>query len=320
MIFMNWTEPIQEELEAVEAYLHQVPDGHEELLVVSTERLLDAGGKRVRPAMCLLASGMFGVDFERAVSLAAGVEMLHTATLVHDDLIDGAQLRRGAATLNSNRSPAFTVLAGDYLFARAASLVARTDNVSTMELFAQTLMVILNGEIAQRASKWQIDRKEYERRIYAKTAALFVLTTHAAAVIGAANAASTRAVIEFGRSAGMAFQIVDDVLDIVGDASMMGKLTGSDLRQGLFTLPVIYYAEAYPDDPDLNMLLKDRDGNHPAIQRVIASIRRSTAVEKSLQEARNYIASAQQAIEPLRNSVYADALFALADSVVERKL
>jgi geranylgeranyl pyrophosphate synthase len=314
----NWAEPIREELEAVEARLRQVPDNQEELLVVATGRLLDAGGKRVRPAMCLLAAGMFGVDFERAVSLAAGVEMLHTATLVHDDLIDDAQLRRGAPTLNADRSPSFTVLAGDYLFARAASLVARTDNVSTMDLFAKTLMVILNGEIAQRASKWQVDRQEYERRIYAKTAALFVLTTHAAAVLGGADDASTQLVIEFGRSAGMAFQIVDDVLDFIGDASRMGKLTGSDLRQGLFTLPVIYYAEAHPEDPDLITVLEAKDDNHPAIERVVRSVCNSAAVEKSLHEARGHVSAAQQAIRSFRDSVYVDALTDLAGSVVER--
>jgi geranylgeranyl pyrophosphate synthase len=314
-----WAEPIREELAAVEMYLRQIPDGQEELITVATKRLLDAGGKRIRPGMCLLAAGMFGVGFERAVSLAAGVEMLHTATLVHDDLIDGAQMRRGVPTLNTDRSPGFTVLAGDYLFARAASLVARTENVCTMELFAQTLMVILNGEVAQRSTRWQADRREYERRIYAKTAALFVLTTRAAAALGGVDEVSTQAAVEFGRSVGMAFQIVDDVLDFVGDTNQMGKLTGSDLRQGLLTLPAICYAETYPDDPDLNVLLKAKDGDHPAVQRVVDSVCNSTAVEESLQAARNYIALAQRTIEPFQGSIYADAISALAASVIERK-
>ena len=316
---LAWAEPIREEMTAVEMHLRQVPAGQEDLITVATKRLLEAGGKRIRPGMCLLAAGMFGVGSERAVSLAAGVEMLHTATLVHDDLIDSAQVRRGVPTLNADRSPGFTVLAGDYLFARAASLVAQTENVCTMELFAQTLMVILNGEVAQRATRWQADRREYDRRIYAKTAALFVLTTRAAAVLGGADEASKQAAVEFGRFVGMAFQIVDDVLDFVGDMNQLGKPTGSDLRQGLLTLPAICYAEAHPDDPDLKALLKTKDGDHSTVQRVVDSVCSSTAVEEALQVAREYIALAQQAIESLRSSVYTDALSALAASVIERK-
>lgn len=312
--------PVREGLRAVEVRLRQVVDDQHDALTQATAHLLNAGGKRIRPAISLLTAAIFDADFNHAVSLAAAVELLHTATLVHDDLIDGALLRRGIPTLNAEWSPDATVLTGDYLFARAAGLAAQTKDVRVIDMFAQTLMVIVNGEIKQKFSKGQVDRDSYYERIYAKTAAMFVLSTKAAAILGGANEASVGALGEFGRQVGMAFQIVDDVLDFVGTPDQIGKPVGSDLRQGLFTLPAIYYVEAHPDDRDMNALLSGNAGDRDIIPRVVAAVRASGAVDRTLQEARTFASRAQLALARLPDSVHVATLSAISHFIVDRKL
>jgi geranylgeranyl pyrophosphate synthase len=299
--------------------LHQVVEGQHDSLTTATKRLLNAGGKRVRPALSLLVARIFGADVDRSVSLAAAVEMLHTATLVHDDLIDGALLRRGAPTLNAEWSPSHTILTGDYLFARTACLVAETKAVGVMDLFARTLMVIVNGEISQNAAKGYLGRNRYYERIYAKTAALFVLSAEAAALLGCAAQVSLEAIREFGRAVGMAFQIVDDILDFVGAPDQVGKPLGNDLRQGLFTLPAICYVEDHPQDPDVRALLNGTAQDRNLIPRVVAAVRESDAIDRSLEEAREFVAQGKSAVKQLPDSEYLAALSALAQFIVERE-
>jgi len=288
------------------------------MLSGTIDDLFNAGGKRVRPSLCLLSSRLFNADIHHAILLSAAVEMLHTATLVHDDLIDRAMLRRGAPTLNSLWSSDIAVLAGDYLFARAASMIAEVEIVPIMKLFAKTLEIILNGEITQKFSKWQMDRHAYEERIYAKTAALFVLCTQSAALLGDADPTGIKTVVDFGRSLGLAFQIIDDILDYVGTPDKMGKPIGEDLRQGLFTLPVINYAENHPQDEDIKMLLNFKEGDPAVVQRLMDKILNSGAIEASLQEARAYIQTGSQKLSYLPPSRYKDALLDLASEVTHR--
>jgi geranylgeranyl pyrophosphate synthase len=178
-------EPIQEQLRAVESHLRDVTGVQHPALSAAIEHIVDSGGKRVRPALALLTTGVLQANWQSAIKFGAAIEMLHTATLVHDDLIDGALLRRGIPTLNANWTPAATILTGDYIFARAASLAAQTGSVQVMDLFAQTLMVIVNGELQQQfTSKSSLSRTDYYQRIYAKTASLFELATTGAARLG----------------------------------------------------------------------------------------------------------------------------------------
>jgi geranylgeranyl pyrophosphate synthase len=161
---------------------------------------------------------MLGADEERLITLGAALELLHTATLVHDDLIDGSLLRRGMPTLNARWSPAATVLTGDFMFGRAAKLAAEVDHLPLMRFFAETLAVIVNGELAQMfTSRGLISRENYYRRIYAKTASLFEMCSRAAALISPTDEGMVEAMRDFGYQIGMAFQIVDDVLDFTGD-------------------------------------------------------------------------------------------------------
>ena len=191
--------------------------------------LLGAGGKRVRPALALLASKLYpNAERDKVVSLAAAIEMLHSATLVHDDVIDGSLLRRGNPTLNASWSQGATILAGDFIFARAAVFASETDNVRVMRVFSQTLMTICEGELRQLFDlrNWQQPKDAYYERIYGKTAALFATATEAAAVLGSAPEAEITALHDYGYNVGMAFQIMDDVLDFVGSCPDGGQASG----------------------------------------------------------------------------------------------
>jgi geranylgeranyl pyrophosphate synthase len=311
-------ELIQGKLNLVEKLLLEEQPGQHRLMTDAAFQLIQAGGKRIRAAICLLASGIFNANPEISIALAAGVEMLHTATLVHDDIIDESILRRGRPTLNANRDPKLSVLIGDYFFARAANLVAETDNLDIMKQFSATLMTILNGEVNQQFTRWQVDRQEYTERIFAKTGAMFVLAAKSAAILGNATNQDVMALENYGYNIGIAFQMVDDVLDFTSQQTQLGKPVGGDLREGIFTLPVLLYAGRYPEDPDLNLLLKIQDGNHPAVTRLIKSIRSSGVIDESLDDARELVARGQQALSAVPQSEFTEALSALGNTVVER--
>jgi geranylgeranyl pyrophosphate synthase len=287
---LNFLNPVQDVLLSVEEQLQaQASDYHPDL-DVAVRHLFSSGGKRIRPALALLTGSMLGADQDRLVKLAAAIELLHTATLVHDDLIDGAFLRRGIATLNAQWSPAATVLTGDYIFARAAKLAAETDSVSVMRIFAETLAIIVNGELTQMFSSHGVaERSHYDRRIYAKTASMFELATTAATLLSPVEDNFVDLSRSFGYEIGMAFQIVDDVLDFTGEQETVGKPVASDFRQGLITLPVIYYLEEYPDDPDILAVIDGKYYNDVLIDRVVTSIRMSGAIQRSLEEANRYV-------------------------------
>src|SRR5688572_3139206 len=240
---------------------------------------------------------MLGAPEEKLITLGASVELLHTATLVHDDLIDGALLRRGMPTLNARWSPAATVLTGDFLFARAAKLAAETDYLPLMKLFAETLGTIVNGELTQMfAARGIIDRDNYYNRIYAKTASLFEMAALAASMV-ATEAEDVRGSMKaFGYEVGMAFQIVDDVLDFTGEQSAVGKPIGSDLLNGLVTLPALYYAEANPDNEDILSLPQGGWKDTDRVQRLVDNICQNEAIELSMDEARNAISRALKSL------------------------
>ena len=315
--------PVRDDLNAVEDRMREyVPDQHE-ALTAAIDHLLASGGKRIRPAMSLLAAGIFRADSDEAVSVAASIEMLHTATLVHDDLIDGSLLRRGIPTLNANWNAGATVLTGDYIFARAADLAAQANSVRVMRIFARTLMVLVNGEISQMfKSRGIASRDDYYRRIYAKTASVFEAATEAGAVVGRATENEIAALAVYGREVGSAFQIVDDILDFVGDSAHIGKPVGGDLRQGLVTLPALYFLEEHPNHPDLKALLNGRMGDTAITARVVEAVRNSSAIRASLNEAREFVRRGVAALDALRVPAggHLDSLRDIADYVVSRDL
>ncbi|KAF0107026.1 MAG: octaprenyl-diphosphate synthase [Anaerolineaceae bacterium] len=297
----------------------QADDAHPELRA-ALDHLLAAGGKRIRPTLSLLTGRMLGAPRDRLVILAAAVELLHTATLVHDDLIDGALLRRGNPTMNAQWSPPATVLTGDFVFARAAKLAAETDHLPLMKLFAETLATIVNGELTQLLSaRGLTNREDYYKRIHAKTASLLEMTTRAAAMISPVGEAETESMRVYGYNLGMAFQIVDDVLDFTGEQAEVGKPVGSDLLQGLVTLPAIYYAETHPDDPDIICLTSGCYSEHERMERLVHAVRKSDGVKKSLEEARGFIEKALAPLAGMPGGVEHEALASLARYTVSRR-
>lgn len=313
---------VQDQLHFVEQRMREQAgeDQHPDLRS-ALEHLLAAGGKRVRPTLGLLVGNMLGAPEDKLITLGASVELLHTATLVHDDLIDGALLRRGMPTLNARWSPAATVLTGDFLFARAAKLAADTDYLPLMKLFAETLATIVNGELTQMFSaRGVIDRDNYYNRIYAKTASLFEMSTLAATMVATDDEETRSAMKAFGYEVGMAFQIVDDILDFTGDQSTVGKPIGSDLLNGLVTLPAIYFAEANRYDEDV-LSLPDGGWKETArVQRLVDAIRQSDAIVQAMDEARNAVRRALAALEVAPASPEKDALEDLAKYIVDRKV
>ena len=320
MSIVTFITPVQEQVKLVEERIRaQAPESHPDLRA-ALEHLLSSGGKRVRPTVVLLVGNMLGGPEEKLVTLGAAVEMLHTATLVHDDLIDGSLLRRGLPTLNARWSPAATVLTGDFMFARAAKLAAEADHLPLMKLFAETLAIIVNGELTQLfTSRGLINRENYYQRIYAKTASLFEMSARAAAMVSPVNEETIETMRKFGYETGMAFQIADDILDFSGDQTAVGKPLGSDLLQGLVTLPAIYYAEANPEDSDVKLLAEGGWANQDRMERLVNSIRQSDAIQKSMQEAEAFIKRAMEKLSLFHPGIERNALEDLARYIVDRR-
>jgi len=318
---VTFISPVTQEIKLVEERMRSQADESHPDLRAALEHLLAAGGKRIRPTLSLLVGNMLGAPLEKLVTLGAAVELLHTATLVHDDLIDGALLRRGMATLNARWSPPATVLTGDYLFARAAKLAAETDHLPLMKQFSETLAIIVNGELTQMfTSRGLVNRDNYYKRIYAKTASLFEMTSRSAAMVSPASEETVEAMRDFGYQIGMAFQIVDDILDFNGDQTAVGKPLGSDLLNGLVTLPAIYYAEANQNDADVLSLPNGGWTNNENMIRLVDNIRASNAAKMAMLEAEQHIDCALARLDSMEPCAEREALENLARYIVDRKV
>jgi len=318
---LNFITPVQNGIVEVERLMHSQADGYHPDLRAAFDLLLSSGGKRIRPALTLLTGRMLGGDPRVLVTLAAAIELLHTATLVHDDLIDSSLLRRGIPTLNSQWSPGATVLTGDFIFARASKIAADTNSVAVMKLFAQTLTTIVNGELTQLfTSRCQLDRDDYYSRIYSKTASLFETSTTSAAILSGVPEATIEKLRKFGYEIGMAFQIIDDILDFTGEQSTIGKPVGSDLRQGLITLPALFYSEIHPEDPSIKPISEGRCEYHEEkMTCLIEAIRSSRAIDLSYNEACLFVQRGLSQIQNLPETPEKDALVELAEYIVQRR-
>lgn len=289
---LSFPELVADGLTAVEARMRAGMLAELPAVGDAIDQLLSSGGKRIRPTLVLLAGGLLDADRERTITLAGAAELLHTATLVHDDLIDGSILRRGFPTLNSQMEDGAAVLIGDYVFARAAFLAAETDSLPLIKKFATTLAIIVNGELSQLFGSTTGDlRRDYFDRVYAKTGSLFELAAESPALIAGSDRDTVLAMKDFGRQLGVAFQIVDDILDFTGNTDRVGKPVGGDLRQGLITLPTIYHLEANPDATNQIEALIAGTLDAQEAEALIEAIRHSGAIEEAFQEASELVDS-----------------------------
>jgi geranylgeranyl pyrophosphate synthase len=307
------------QLEQVEALLASQVDGNRSPLDAALAQLIAAGGKRIRPRLALLTGGLLAADPAPLLYLAAAIEMLHTATLVHDDLVDGASLRRGVETLNAHQSAAASVLVGDFAFTRAARLVVATGSLSAVDMFTEAMATIVNGELVQIARPRGIaNREEYFDWIGAKTAALFELSTGAPAQLSRVDAETASSARRFGYAIGVAFQIMDDVLDFTSDAAHLGKPSGQDLRQGILTLPALIYLEAHPDDPSLHLLINRQRLPEADLVPLVDSIRQNGSIEQAIEIADRFVKDGLDALVHLPDGPERPALEKIAHSVVNR--
>ncbi len=278
------------------------------------------GGKVVRPTLTLLSGSFYNYDLKALQPMAISTELMHIATLVHDDAIDSADLRRGRATINSVWGLDLAILTGDFLFARAGEFSAKTGSLRVVTLFSQTLGIIARGEVKQALASFKLDQtfEQYIERVAAKTAALFTLATESGAVLSGAPEEAARILHDYGYNLGVAFQIVDDILDFVGTEKEVGKPVGADLVQGTVTLPAQKLLQRYPKDNPL--LAIARKENLPEnIKKTIEMIRGSDIIDECYELAESYCRLALAELDKLPDKPAREALVALADYVVKRK-
>ncbi len=310
--------PVQEDLALVEATFDTLKQVDYAPLAEMLKTVL-AGGKLMRPALTLLAGRIGNYNLDLLVPLAASVELLHTASLVHDDVIDNADTRRGRPTANSAFHNATTVMLGDYMFAHAADQVARTGNIRVIRLFAQTLMMMTRGEIGQDLTAYDSRQtvRDYLGRIGGKTASLFATACQGGAVVAEEPEEWIEALRSYGYNFGMAFQIVDDILDFTGDEAEMGKPVGSDLMQGTLTLPALLLMDRHPDDnPVQKYFARPRK---ELLAQAVEAIREGNIAEESYDMAHSFCASALESISVLPDDPARRALHDLTDYVLERR-
>ena len=315
-------EPVQKELAEVENQFRLLVESERaafpDLYKMLHHILL--GGKVIRPALTLLAGRFYNYDTAKLLPMATASELLHIATLVHDDAIDKSDVRRWRQTINKIWGEDKAILMGDYLFARAGESATATENVRAVRIFTQTLATISQGELRQSFDAFNLEqtRKDYIQRISRKTAALFSMATETGAILSQAPEKSVKILKEYGHNLGIAFQIVDDILDFIGTEEDMGKPTGSDLAQGTLTLPSMLLLEHYPEDNPVKRLFQERD-KQENIKQAIELVRNSSIAQECYTMASDYCAKAYRNLDPLPNNSKRQALVNLANYVVNRK-
>ena len=318
-------ESMKAELDLVEKQLQESARVDYPIVSTMLQDIVKGGGKRLRPLLLLLATRAFSTPGEHAIIAAAGVELLHTASLIHDDNIDRAALRRGNPTLNTELSSGAVILIGDYLFAQSAILAAATGVPRVVMIFATSLADICDGQLRETLEAHDLGqtRESYEQRIYGKTAALFAGAAEMGAVIGEAPEYAIQELRRFGTELGMAFQIVDDVLDLRERTDTIGKPAGNDMRQGVVTLPVMMFAEELPAESDtrrtIEGIISGDETNDARIDDIVSHVRASGALERAEEVARAYVEQARQRLEVIPDDNTRRYLNDLLDLAVVRQ-
>lgn len=307
-------------LERLDATLSTLADTDDAVLAPMLSAVLPGSGKRVRPALALLVGRLGQADPATLNHMAAGVELLHTASLVHDDVVDESDTRRGSATLFRRVGNALAVLVGDYLFSQAAQQCVATGNLRVVQLFAQTLGAMAQGQVDEanahrEGHAWQrLTAERYYRTVWGKTASLFVLACEGTAILAGLPQAQVTALRTYGERLGLAFQVVDDILDFTGTEEQLGKPVGSDLRQGVATLPVILLREQERANGAFHATFASGD-----VEAQLRLVLQSGAIAAAQREAERLAREAGSALAALDPGVERDALDALAAHVVERR-
>ena len=323
-------QPIQSQLAASETRLLKELASKNGLMGELTRHIARMSGKRIRPALALLGAGLCGSNrngqaaslLRKAVTLAAAVEMIHTATLLHDDVIDGASLRRGLSTLNAKWGDTLSVLSGDFLYSKAFCLLSELNHQKVLQLMSDTARTVCEGEVAQIQHQYDLtlSRPDYLKIIRWKTASLMGAAAQAGALLAGASERQAQRLGEFGLNFGLAFQILDDTQDLVGQEQDLGKSLGTDLALGQLTLPLLYLRDR-AEPRTRSQLAQWFNGNGsrtPAQVEEQLGLLKEQAIRYQVPSycrrvATRYLNKAKEALAPFPPSVYKSSLLALAD-------
>lgn len=282
--------------------------------------IVSGGGKRLRPLLVLLSANACGYEGERHIPLAAVIEFIHTATLLHDDVVDNSELRRGNATANARWGNAPSVLVGDFLYSRAFQIMVEINSMEIMQVISNATTIIAEGEVMQLLNQRNPDTTEdaYMQVILGKTAMLFEAATEAGAILADADASTREALRLYGRHLGIAFQLVDDLMDYLSDSETMGKNVGDDLAEGKATLPLIHAMRVGSEDERKLIRGAIREGGLDDLQPVLDIVRRTGSVDYTRQKAEAEVERAIAALDRLTASSFRETLITLARMAINR--
>jgi octaprenyl-diphosphate synthase len=315
-------ELLREDLVAVEQELGRDAASSVSTITEIAEYLREGGGKRIRPSLLLLSAHQLDFFGHGAIRLGAVVEMVHTATLVHDDIIDGADMRRGRPSANTNWGNEKCVLAGDWLYMQAFRVALEERNLRVLDLLISLTQQMVEGELLQIQKLGKmVSEAEYYDLIFRKTACLFSVSMRLGAVLAGADEAEETSLATFGRAVGLAFQIVDDVLDLTATEEVLGKPVASDLRERKATLAVIHAADhgTAADRKAIRRVLDDRSFENVSRQQIREILVRNGSVEYAMAAADRYAEQSRQALAPLADTEYKRAMLWVPDFVVARE-
>ena len=315
-------DPIAAELEEFERRLHQTVSADLGPMAEAMEHIVNAGGKRLRPALVILSAGLGEPSPDHVFALAMGIEFIHTATLIHDDLIDDAETRRGLATIHAILGANPAIIVGDYYFAKGANLTSSIGIPAIDEIISATVMTICMGELLQLTSKCDYDQSvdAYYRKIERKTATLLSASTYCGSIVARLDETHRETLRRYGHLLGMAFQIADDVLDYTATEAQVGKPTGADLKQGTVTLPLMYGLRDPDVEPRLRRILAREPLEDGDYSEVVDLVRDSAAIALAERHAHEFADRAKQELRVFPESETRATLESLCDYVVERRV
>ena len=311
---------IAQDMGAVDEVIREKLHSHVALIRQVSEYIINSGGKRLRPSLVLLSAGAFGYSGKRHHDLAAVIEFIHTATLLHDDVVDASELRRSKATANALFGNAASVLVGDFLYSRAFQMMVEVDNMRVMQVLADATNTIAEGEVLQllNCRDPDVDEENYLRVIRYKTAKLFEAATRLGAILGGSSPAEEEAMAAYGIHLGTAFQLTDDILDYSGDYQDTGKNLGDDLAEGKPTLPLIYAIKNGSSEQAAIIRRAIEKSGDGGFQPVLEVIQQTGALDYARQRAQDESNIASATIASLPNSEYKECLLQLAVFAVTR--
>lgn len=314
--------PIQDDLVSLENFFKQRINSKVPLVTNAISYIIDNGGKRLRPILTILSARLAGYQGERAISVGAAIEMMHTASLLHDDVMDNAEIRRGQTSANQKWGNLVSVLVGDYLYCQAMDILVENGDLDILRSVTDAISLTTEGQIHEITKTHQVEMnyEEYLEVITGKTAELIAASSHAGGILGQLTDDLAEQLKNYGLYLGIAFQLMDDILDYVADEKMFGKACGVDLREGKLTLPLIITLEKCSTSESKlikSTLIKDQT-DEDAFREILNIMQHYNVIEASKKHALDYIGKAKSSLDSFRPSIEKDSMIALADYVVER--